>query len=312
MRNRSVQLGSLHVHHTLLSWLGQWPVGILVHRRRILFANEAAAQLLGGQRRRDLVGVDITRVYEPASRNPFAKPAMGRTRLRKLDGSRVQFNVLSFPVPMLQHGLTVMFLCTASDELSGYGSQGVFVDTSQKNYLTNSKVSDSVFLVKNKITLRPLEDQEPVVGTKLIDLNPPSQQHARRPVQQVYMHHCAVCEGDWVGYDANPSYCNYCKSRRWRSGKSKWDERHEYDEMVNDHPYDRQAVLDLMHGSAEGLTAFDVLRGLQLPHSRYDAVRRTLHRMLRDQLVMRVKRGRYAVARLVGGVSENGTKGTST
>lgn len=310
MRNRSIQLGSLHLHHTLLSWLGQWPVGILAHRRRILFANEAAAQLLGGRRRRDLVGMDITRVYEPESYNAFAKPAMGRMRLRKLDGSRVQFSVLSFPVPMLQHGLTVMLLCTASGE-AGHGPQGVFVDRSQKNYLTNTRVNDSVFIVKNQATLRPLEDREPMVGTKLIDLNPPAPQHARRPVQQVYMHHCAVCEGDWVGYDADPSYCNYCKSRRWRTGRSKWDERHEYDEMVNDHPYDRQAVLDLMRGNTEGLTAFDVLRGLQLPHSRYDAVRRTLHRMLRDQLLVRVGRGRYAVARPRGSVSGNGTKGAA-
>lgn len=310
MRNRSVQLGSLHIHHTLLGWLGHWPVGILAHRRRILFANDTAARLLGGQRRRDLVGKNISRVYEPESYDPFARPAMGRTRLRKLDGTRVQFSVLSFPVPMLQQGLTMVFLCAASGE-AARGPQGVFVDRSQKNDLHNITVSDSMFIVKNEANLRPVENQEPMVGTKLIDLNPPSPQHARRPVQQVYMHHCAVCEGDWVGYDADPTNCNYCKSRRWRSGKSKWDERHEFDEMVSDHPYDRQAVLDLMRGSAEGWTAHEVVRGLQLPHSRYDAVRRTLHRMLRDRLITRVGRGRYTPTKPGGSVSANGTNGAS-
>ena len=311
MRMRSVQLGGLHLHHTLFGWLGHWPVGILAHRRRILYANEAATQLLGGHRRRDLVGLDIGRVYEPESYNPFAKASMGRTRLRMLDGNRVQFSVLSLPVPMLQHGLTVMFLCSASGEPSR-GPQGVYVDRSQKNDVRNITVSDSMFIVKNEANLRPVENQEPMVGTKLIDLNPPLPQYARRPVQQVYMHHCAVCEGDWVGYDADPSNCNYCKSRRWRSGKSRWDERHEYDEMVSDHPYDRHAVLDLMRGSVEGLTAHEVVRGLQLPHSRYDAVRRTLHRMLRDQLITRVGRGRYTVAPPGRSLSANGTNGAST
>ena len=310
MRNRSVQLGSLHLHHTLLAWLGLWPVGILAHRRRILFANEAAAQLLGGRRRHDLVGKDISRVYEPEPDNPLAKPAIGRMRLRKLDGSREQFGVLSFHVPMLQHGLTVMFLCSASGE-AARGPRGVFVDRSQKNSLRNNTVNDSVFIVTNQANLRPLEDREPMVGTKLIDLNPPSPEYARRPVQQVYMHHCSVCEGDWVGYDADPSYCNYCKSRRWRSGKSKWDERHEYDETVSDHPYDRQAILDLMRAGDAALNAFDVLHGLRLPHSRYDAVRRTLNRMLRDKLLKRVGRGRYVPGRPTNGVSGNGTGGAS-
>ena len=305
MRNRSVQLGSLHLHHTLLGWLGQWPVGILAHRRRILFANEAAAQLLGGRRRQDLVGKDIGRVYEPEPHNPFAKPAIGRMRLRKLDGSRVHFGVLSLSVPMLQHGLTVMFLCSASGE-SARGPQGVFVDRSQKNSLRDNTVNDSVFIMTNQANLKPLEDREPMVGTKLIDLNPPSPHLARRPVQLVYMHHCSVCQGDWVGYDADPSYCNYCKSRRWRSGKSKWDERHEYDEMVSDHPYDRQAILDLLDGDEGALGAHDVLRGLRLPHSRYDAVRRTLNRMLRDKLLKRVGRGKYLRARPPGAASSNG------
>ena len=295
MRNRSMQLGRLHFHHTLLDWLGQWPLGVLAHRRRILFANEAAALLLGGRRRRDLIGRPISRVYQPESYSPFNKPASDRVLLRRLDGSRVPCDVLSFHVPMLQRGLTLMFLYPASGE-AAHGAQSVFVDRSQKNDLTHSKISNSVLVVKNKVILRPLETQQPMVGTKLIDLNPPSPQRARRPVQQVYLHHCAMCQGDWVGYDADPGYCNYCNSRRWRSGKTKWDERHEYDERVSDHPYDRQAILDLLCDTDGGLTSFDVLRGLELPHSRYDAVRRTVNRMLKDKQLVRVSRGRYAAA----------------
>ena len=49
-----------------------------------------------------------------------------------------------------------------------------------------------------------------------------------------------------------------------------------------------------MRGSRRGLTAFDILRELQLPHSRYDAVRRTLLRMVGDNQLERVSRGRYA------------------
>lgn len=294
MRNRSIQLGRLHFHHTLLDWLSQWPLGILVHRHRILFANTAAAYLLGCERSRQLVGQHVGRVYRPESHGPFGKTSMRRVLLRRMDGERVLCDLLCFRVPMLQRGITVMFLCPAA-EAEG-GRQSPFVDKSQINDLTNSKVSNSILVVKNKMTLKSLETANSMVGTKLIDLNPPSPERAKRPVQQVYLHHCAVCQGDWVGNDANPAHCNYCHSRRWRNGKSKWDERREHDEMVNDHPYNRHGILDLLHHSQHGLTAFEVLRALQLPHSRYDAVRRTLNRMLRDKQLVRVSRGRYASA----------------
>ena len=299
MPYRSLQLGRLHFHHTLLDWLGLWPLAVLAHRRRILFANEAAAHLLGGQRRRDLIGKDIDRVYQPEAYSPFSRPAVARVQLRRLDGARVLCDVLAIHVPMLERGLTLMFLCPASGE-ADYGDRGAFVDRSQNNYLTNTKVRDSVFIVKNDMTLKSAEAPAPMVGTRLIDLNPPSPERAKKPVQQVYLHHCAMCRGDWVGYDADPRRCNYCYSPRWRSGKTKWDQRHEYDEMVSDHPYDRQAILDLMHGRDDGLTSFEVVQGLQLPHSRYDAVRRTLVRMLRDRQLVRVKRGRYTAAQPVG------------
>ena len=60
MRNRSFQLGRLHFHHTLLDWVGRWPLGVIAHRRRVLYVNEAAAHLLGGERRRDLIGRPAT------------------------------------------------------------------------------------------------------------------------------------------------------------------------------------------------------------------------------------------------------------
>ena len=293
MPNRSMQVGRLHFHHTLLDWLGQWPLGILVHRRRILFVNEVAAHLLGGQRRRDLIGRHIGTVYRPESFSPFSRPSYRGALLRRLDGERVPCDLLSFNVPMLQRGATVMFLCPASGEAER-GTASLFVDRFQTNDLTKSKIDNSVLVVKNKVSLRPLETNQPMVGTKLIDLNPPAPERAKRAVQQVYMHHCAMCQGDWVGYDAGPAVCIYCHSRRWRNGKSKWDERREYDEMVNDHPYDRQAVLDLLRDRDRGLTAFEVLRALELPHSRYDAVRRTLIRMMRDAQLVRIGRGRYA------------------
>ena len=55
MRNRSIQLGRLHFHHTLLDWIGRWPLGVLAFRRRVLYVNDTAAHLLGGERRRDLI-----------------------------------------------------------------------------------------------------------------------------------------------------------------------------------------------------------------------------------------------------------------
>ena len=48
MRNRSIQLGRLHFHHTLLDWVWRWPLGVLAYRRRVLYVNENAAHLLGG------------------------------------------------------------------------------------------------------------------------------------------------------------------------------------------------------------------------------------------------------------------------
>ena len=293
MRNRSIQLGRLHFHHTLLDWIGLWPLGGLAHRRRVLYVNEAAAQLLGGQRRRDLIGRPIGRFYRPDAYSPFVAVSRQRTLLRRLDGQGVTCDVLSLHVPMLQRGMTLMFLYPASDEPED-SPQPLVVEKYQNKNLTDSKISNSVFIVKNKATFKPSETSRAMVGTRTIDLNPPSPERAKKPVQQVYMHHCAMCGGDWVGIDADPGRCNYCYSPRWRSGKTRWEERREYDETVNDHPYDREAIFELLSRSERGLTAFEVLRELELPHSRYDAVRRTLLRMMRDNQLTRVSRGRYA------------------
>ena len=293
MRNRSIQLGRLHFHHTLLDWVGRWPLGVIAYRRRVLYLNEAAAQLLGGQRRRDLIGRPIGRIYRPDAYSPFAGVTRQRALLRRLDGQDVTCDVLSFHVPMLERGMTLMFLCPASDEAED-SPQPVLVNKYQNKNLTKSNISNSVFVVKNKATFKPSEASRSMVGTRIIDLNPPSPARAKKPVQEVYMHHCAMCGGDWVGIDADPRRCNYCYSPRWRTGKTKWDERREYDETVNDHPYDRAAIFELLSRSERGLTAFEVLQELELPYSRYDAVRRTLIRMTRENQLTRVSRGRYA------------------
>ena len=53
-----------------------------------------------------------------------------------------------------------------------------------------------------------------MVGTRIIDLNPPSPARAKKPVQEVYMHHCAMCGGDWVGIDADPEALQLLSTRR--------------------------------------------------------------------------------------------------
>ena len=292
MRNRSIQLGRLHFHHTLLDWVWRWPLGVLAYRRRVLYVNDSAAHLLGGKRR-DLIGRPIDRIYRPDAYSPFGRLSRQRAMLRRLDGQGVACDVLSFDVPMLERGMTLMFLWPASEEAEET-RQGVYVEKYQKNDLTKSRISNSVFVVKNRVSMKPTETGRQMVGTRLIDLNPPSPERSKRGVQQVYMHHCVMCGGEWVGIEADPGRCNYCHSPRWRTGKTKYDERREYDETVNDHPYDRKAIFELLSRSERGLTAFEVLRELELPHSRYDAVRRTLIRMMRDNQLARVSRGRYA------------------
>ena len=303
MRNRSIQLGRLHFHHTLLDWVGLWPLGAVAHRRRILYANETAVRLLGGERPDDLIGRHVGRVYQPDTHSAIDRPSSRRVLLRRLDGERLACEVLTFHVSMLQRGITLMFFCPAAEQ-AAQSPTGGFVNKYHIQDLTKSKIRNSILFVKNSMFNEPTEASQPMVGTKVIDLNPPSAERSKRGVQKVFLHRCAVCHGEWVGYDADPGRCNYCHTPRWRTGKTKWDERREYDETVNDHPYDRDTILDLTRGSRRGLTAFDILRELQLPHSRYDALRRTLLRMVEDNQLERVSRGRYT--------ARNGTHNGST
>ena len=292
MRNRSMQLGRLHFHHTLLDWVGLWPLGAVAHRRRILYANETAVRLLGGERPGDLIGRHVGRVYQPDNHSPIDRPSNRRVLLRRLDGERLACEVLTFHVSMLQRGITLMFFCPAAEQ-AAQGSTGKTVNKYHIRDFAQSQIRNSVLFFRNNMFNESTQASQPMVGTKVIDLNPPSTERSKRGVQKVYLHRCAVCQGEWVGYDADPGRCNYCHTPRWRTGKTKWDERREYDETVNDHPYDRETILDLMRGSRRGLTAFDILRELQLPHSRYDALRRTLLRMVGDNQLERVSRGRY-------------------
>ena len=294
MRNRSIQLGRLHFHHTLLDWVGLWPLGVIAHRHRILYANATAVRLLAGERPRDLVGKRVGRVYQPDTYSAIDRPSNRRALFRRLDGERVPCEVLCFHVSMLQRGVTLVLFCPAAEQAT-QGAAGGTVNRYHIQDLTKSRIRDSVVLVNNSMFHEPTtEASQPMVGTKVIDLHPPSAERSKRGVQKVFLHRCAVCYGEWVGYDADPGRCNYCHTPRWRTGKTKWDERREYDETVNDHPYDRDTILDLMRGSHRGLTAFQILKELQLPHSRYDALRRTLLRMVAAHQLERVSRGRYA------------------
>lgn len=292
MRNRSIQLGRLHFHHTLLDWVGLWPLGVLAHRRRILYANATAARLLAGERAREIVGRRVDRVYQPDTYSAIDRPSTRRALLRRLDGERVPCELLCFHVSMLQRGVTLMFFCPAAEQPAP-GTAGGFVNRFHIQDLTKSRIRDSVLFVNNSMSSEATEANQPMVGTKVIDLNPPSAERSKRGVQKVFLHRCAVCHGEWVGYEADPGRCNYCHTPRWRTGKTRWDERREYDETVNDHPYDRDTILDLLRISRRGLTAFEILKELQLPHSRYDALRRTILRMVAAHQLERVSRGRY-------------------
>lgn len=292
MRNRSIQLGRLHFHHTLLDWVGLWPLGVIAHRRRILYANATAVRLLAGERPRDLVGRRVGRVYQPDTYSAIDRPSNRRALFRRLDGERVPCEVLCFHVSMLQRGVTLVLFCPAAERAT-QDATGRTVNRYHIQDLTKSRIRDSVVLVNNSMANEPTEASQPMVGTKVIDLHPPSAERSKRGVQKVFLHRCAVCYGEWVGYDVDPGRCNYCHTPRWRTGKTKWDERREYDETVNDHPYDRDTILDLMRVSRRGLTAFQILKELQLPHSRYDALRRTLLRMVAANQLERVSRGRY-------------------
>jgi hypothetical protein len=65
----------------------------------------------------------------------------------------------------------------------------------------------------------------------------------------------------------------------------------------------RQAILELFEESDKTLTIDDVLKGLSRPRDRYQTTKRTLGRMVQEEQIVRLGRGRYALTR--GQVVEN-------
>ena len=61
-------------------------------------------------------------------------------------------------------------------------------------------------------------------ATQEIPLKPPRPnllKPGKKP-QTKYKHHCKICDGEWIGDEPNPPACNYCRSRIWKSGQTKW------------------------------------------------------------------------------------------
>ena len=59
----------------------------------------------------------------------------------------------------------------------------------------------------------------------------------------------------------------------------------------------RQAILEIFEEKDRPLSIDEILKGLSRPRSRYQAVRQTLHRMVQDEQLVRLERGRYAASR---------------
>ena len=59
----------------------------------------------------------------------------------------------------------------------------------------------------------------------------------------------------------------------------------------------RQAILELFEEKERVLSIDEILKGLARPRSRYQAVRKTLQRMVQDEQLVRLDRGRYAASR---------------
>ena len=59
----------------------------------------------------------------------------------------------------------------------------------------------------------------------------------------------------------------------------------------------RRAILELFEEKERPLNIDDILKGLSRPRSRYQAVKKTLQRMVQDEQLVRLDRGQYAAAR---------------
>ena len=73
----------------------------------------------------------------------------------------------------------------------------------------------------------------------------------------------------------------------------------------------RQAILELFEEKERPLSIDEILKGLSRPRDRYQAVRQTLHRMVQDEQIVRLGRGRYAASRgtLQGEFDQSGNSG---
>ena len=63
----------------------------------------------------------------------------------------------------------------------------------------------------------------------------------------------------------------------------------------------RRAILELFEEKERPLNIDDILKGLSRPRSRYQAVKKTLQRMVQVEQLVRLYRGQYAAARLARG-----------
>ena len=63
------------------------------------------------------------------------------------------------------------------------------------------------------------------------------------------------------------------------------------------HSQNRQAILELFEEKERPLSIDEILKGLSRPRDRYQAVRQTLHRMVQDEQIVRLGRGRFAASR---------------
>ena len=59
----------------------------------------------------------------------------------------------------------------------------------------------------------------------------------------------------------------------------------------------RKAILELFEEKDRPLSIDEILQGLSRPRSRYQALRQTLRRMVQDEQLVRLERGRYAASR---------------
>ena len=60
---------------------------------------------------------------------------------------------------------------------------------------------------------------------------------------------------------------------------------------------DRRAILGLFQEEERALSADEVFKALTRPQSRYEALRKTLQRMVKDEQLVRIDRGRYLASR---------------